>query len=95
MTDNILIAITLLGKIFILLDYPAVFANPALEGDHLLALDLEEPVYCLGVNTGRAVFTTVRRSFIVYRWPIPSFGPDASSLQKTDVMFVKTLPWSS
>jgi hypothetical protein len=52
--------VTLLGKIFILLDYPVVFANPTLESDHLISLDVEEPVYNLAFAEGRAVFTTVR-----------------------------------
>lgn len=54
-----LILTSLLGRVFIILDFEAVFANPSLESEHTIVLDVEEPVYNLAFDGGRAILTTV------------------------------------
>lgn len=71
----------MLGKVFIVLDYPAVFRDAALESENTIVLDVEESVYNLAVEHGRVLLTTVRRRLAHWFAPTADDPLSPSALQ--------------
>ena len=71
-TGTTLFLTSLLGHVFIILDYPAVFADPSLESENTIVLDVEEAVYNLSVEHGRAIFTTKTKILLLPTSSLPT-----------------------